>query len=162
MNHFLAALAGKLPLSLLETQFFTRRVLRREAERGNPVPQDLASLAALVEQRRTELKAELRPTLGLRLELLDDQKRAEEIRTLRRELAEASLLRLRLRELSDEYRLEGEAVLGPWGSLIPPDVLATIPDRVRGNKQAYGRLASIDESSNTRKPAVCWTSSVGL
>ncbi|MGI9590176.1 MAG: efflux RND transporter permease subunit, partial [Myxococcota bacterium] len=140
-------LIGELPLSLLETQFFTRRVLRREAERGNPVPEDLASLAALVEKRRAELKAELRPTLGLRLELLEDQKRAEEIRTLRRELAESSLLRLRLRELSDEYRLEGEAVLSPWGSLIPPDVLATIPDRVRGNKQAYGRLASIDESS---------------
>ncbi|MDJ0850623.1 MAG: MMPL family transporter [Myxococcota bacterium] len=140
-------LIGELPLSLLETQFFTRRVLRGIEARGEPVPTDLEALAAFVAERRTELKEELRPTLGLRLELLDDRKRADAIRALRRELAEASLLRLRLRELSDEYRLEGDAVRGPSGSLIPPDVLATIPDRVRGNKQAYGRLASLDESS---------------
>jgi predicted RND superfamily exporter protein len=140
-------LIGELPLSLLEAQFFTRRVLRREAERGAPVPTDLETLAALVAKRRAELKEQLRPTLGLRVELLEDQERAEEIRALRRELAEASLLRLRLRELPDEYRLEGEEICGPWGSLIPPEVMRTIPDRVRQNKQAYGRLASIDESS---------------
>ncbi len=140
-------LIGELPISLLETQFFTRRVIRTAEARGQPVPGNLEELAAHVTRRRAELKKELEPTLGMRLDLMEDWRQAERIRALRRELAEASLLRLRLRELPAEYRLVGDAIRGPLGSLIPPDVLETIPDRVRGNKQAYGRLASIDETS---------------
>jgi predicted RND superfamily exporter protein len=140
-------LIGELPLSLLETQFFTRRAMANARERGEPVPADLEALRALTERRRRELKELLAPSLGLRLELVKDRRRAEGIRELRRELAEISLLRLRLRELPEEYRLDGEEVRGPWGSLIPPEVMRTIPDRVRQNKQAYGRLASVDESA---------------
>jgi predicted RND superfamily exporter protein len=140
-------LVGEEILSLLEAQFYTRRAIHRARARGEPAPADLAALVGLVERRQAELAEELAPSAGVRLERMEDRRRAEAIGALRREAAELEFLSLRLAELPADYRLEGEELNGPWGSLIPPEKLRRLPDRIRQNKQAYGRLVSLDESS---------------
>jgi len=140
-------LVGDEAISLLEAQFFARRAMARARDLGEPPPADLESLAAFVERRQATLEEALQETRGLRLELMEDRERAAEIRALRREAAEMGLLSLRLAELGADHRLEGEALRGPAGTLLPPEIVRTLPDRVRPNKLAYGRLVSLDEQA---------------
>jgi predicted RND superfamily exporter protein len=140
-------LVGDEAISLLETQFFTRRAIARARELGEPAPGDLEALAAFVARRQAALEPALEETRGLRLELMEDRDRAAEIRALRREAAEMGLLSLRLAELGEGHRLEGEELRGPSGTLLPPEIVGTLPDRVRPNKLAYGRLVSLDEQA---------------
>jgi predicted RND superfamily exporter protein len=142
-------IVGEEAIALLETQFFTRRAMARARERDEAVPRDLAELRALVQRRNAELDQALASQTGVRLELLrqQDPAAAERLRALRRERAETTLLALRLGELSDDYRLEGESLRGPEGSLLPAGLLERLPERIRGNRLAHGRLVSWDETS---------------
>ncbi|HET6304386.1 MAG TPA: MMPL family transporter [Myxococcota bacterium] len=142
-----AQLVGDEIVSLLEAQFFARRAIARAAARDEPPPGDLPALRRLVERRKGELAELLAPSAALRLEKLEDRRQAEAIGALRREAAELEFLALRLDELGPDYRLEGEDLRGPWGSLIRPELLRAVPDRIRPNKLAYGRLVSLDESA---------------
>jgi predicted RND superfamily exporter protein len=142
-------LVGDEAIALLEAQFAARRVIAQARQRGEAPPADLEQLRALAGRRQAELEEPLARSAGLRLERLreEDPGRAEAIRRLRREAAETELLALRLAELPAGYRLEGEDLRGPGGALIPPEVIRTLPDRVRPNKLVYGRLVSRDESA---------------
>lgn len=138
---------GDQTISLLETQFLTRRTLAHAAERGEAVPSSLAELRELAHRRREALAPELEASRGVSLERLTDSARADAIRAVRREAAELDFLELRLRELPDGYGLAGTDLRGPGGNLLPKALLADIPNRIRPNKLAYGRLVSLDESS---------------
>lgn len=140
-------LVGELPISLFEAQFGTRRAIRRMQQQGEPVPGDLDGLRERVEARRARLAEQLAQSAGVRLDRLDDPEREAEIRGQRREAAELDVLLLRLDELPDGYRLEGERLVGPDGTLVPPESIRRLPDRIRPNKLAYGRLVSLDESA---------------
>jgi predicted RND superfamily exporter protein len=140
-------LVGDEIVSLLEAQFFTRRAIARAAARGEPSPGDLPGLRRLAERRKAELEGLLAPSASLRLEKLADRREAEAIGALRREAAELEFLSLRLDELGPDHRLVGGDLRGPQGSLIPRERLAGVPDRIRANKLAYGRLVSRDESA---------------
>jgi predicted RND superfamily exporter protein len=140
-------LVGDEIVSLLEAQFFARRAITRAVARGEPAPGDLAGLRGLVQRRKGELTELLAPSAGLRLEKLADRRQARAIGALWREAAELEFLGLRLDELGPDYRLEGQELRGPWGSLIRPELLHGVPDRIRPNKLAYGRLVSLDESA---------------
>lgn len=138
---------GETAIALLEAQFFSRRTLHRARERGETLPTDLAGLRKLVDRRKQELQKLLEPTGAVRLELMEDKAQAEAIREMRRENAELEFLALRLEELPEEYRLEGEELVGPWGSLLPPEIVRGLPDRIHQNKQVYGRLVSLDDTA---------------
>ena len=139
---------GELPIALLEAQFFTRRTLRRAAEiDAANVPKSLDALRAYTAKRKAELVAELEPTKALRLEQMEDRDEAERLRILRKENAQLEFLVLRLAELPSGYRLEGEELVGPDGTLIPKAIIDTLPDRIHSNKQVFGRLVSLDDQA---------------
>jgi predicted RND superfamily exporter protein len=140
-------IVGEESLALLEAQFFARRAIRRAGERAGSPPGNLDALRRTVAERKTALAEELGPTAALRLETLEDRKRARAIEALREEAAELEFLALRLEELPSEYRLEGEELVGPEGMLIPTGSIRTLPDRIHQNKQVYGRLVSMDDSA---------------
>ena len=66
---------------------------------------------------------------------------------MRRENAELEFLQLRLGELPDTYKLDGENLKGPDGTLLPKAVIEGLPDRIHQNKQVYGRFVSRDDSA---------------
>jgi predicted RND superfamily exporter protein len=138
---------GEAAIALLEAQFFTRRAIGRAVERGEPAPDDLQALRALVARRKAELAKLLAPTAAERLELMADRKKAETIRQQRRENAALEFLALRLQELPESYRLEGENLRGPLGTLIPVEIIETLPDRIHQNKQVYGRFVALDDTA---------------
>lgn len=140
-------IVGEEAIALLEAQFFTRRTLHRAAERGVPLPGSLPELVELVDQRKRELAEALEPTRSLVLAQLEDRERADEIAERREEAAELEFLALRLEELPETYRLDGEELIGPEGTLLPERILEGLPDRIRANKQVYGRLVSLDETA---------------
>jgi len=140
-------IVGEDALALLEAQFYTRRVIARARERGEPVPASLDDLKRLVVERKAALAQELASTAALRLEQLEDRARARSIQARREEAAELEFLALRLEELPPGYRLQGEDLLGPEGTLIPRKILETLPNRIHENKQVYGRLVSLDDSA---------------
>jgi predicted RND superfamily exporter protein len=140
-------IVGEEAIALLEAQFFTRRALRRAAELEDPVPDQLAGLRRLVAERKAALAEELEPSAALRLEKLEDRELAERIEALREEAAELEFLALRLEELPDDYRLEGDQLVGPEGTLVPQRLMESLPDRVHQNKQVFGRLVSLDDSA---------------
>ncbi len=139
---------GEEPLALLETQFFTRRTVQRAAKRGEPAPSDLAAFIAFAKQR----KATLEPQLAADSELSKaaaggDEKRVKALTEVRRENAELEFLLLRLAELPTDFRLEGENLRGPEGTLLPKAMAAELPDRIHQNKQVYGRFVSKDDKA---------------
>ncbi len=139
---------GEEPLALLETQFFTRRTVQRAQKRGDPAPSDLAAFVEFVKKR----KAVLEPQLSAQSELskgaaAGDEEQVEQLTEVRRENAELEFLQLRLAELPPDYRLEGENLKGPDGTLLPKAMLAELPDRIHQNKQVYGRFVSKDDSA---------------
>lgn len=140
-------IVGEEALALLEAQFFTRRAIERLRERGAPAPADLDELAGAVAERKAELADELAATAALRLDTLEDRDRARAIEALREEAAELEFLALRLQELPPGYRLQGADLVGPEGTLIPEEIVRTLPDRIHENKQVYGRLVSLDDSA---------------
>ncbi len=139
---------GEQAIALLEAQFFTRRALRRaaQADAAN-LPKSLDELRAHTARRKAELVAELEPTNAMRLEHMEDRDEAERLRLLRKENAQLEFLVLRLAELPRGYRLEGEELVGPEGTLIPKAIIDTLPDRVHSNKQVFGRLVSLDDQA---------------
>jgi len=142
-------IVGDQAIALLEAQAYARRAAQRAAVRGEAVPTDLAGLRALVARRKTELDAALVGTMGVRLDRLREQdpERAEALRELRLEAAETRALGVNLRDLRPGYRLIHGDLRGPSGTLLPPEVIEGLPDRVRPNKLVYGRLVSFDESA---------------
>jgi predicted RND superfamily exporter protein len=78
---------------------------------------------------------------------MEDRKEAERLRLLRKENAELEFLILRLAELPATYKLEGEKLVGPEGTLLPKAIQESLPDRIHQNKQVYGRLVSRDDSA---------------
>src|SRR5262249_54445741 len=91
------------------------------------------------------LVEQLAPTAAIPLERMEDRKEAERLRLLRKENAELEFLILRLAELPPTYKLEGEKLVGPDGTLLPKDVAESLPDRIHQNKQVYRRFASMDD-----------------
>ena len=139
---------GEQAIALLESQFFTRRTLRRAAERdAATAPKTLDELRAYAAKRKAELVAELDPTKAMRLEQMEDRDEAERLRLLRKENAELEFLILRLAELPSGYRLEREELVGPEGTLIPKAIMDSLPDRIHSNKQVFGRLVSMDDQA---------------
>ncbi len=136
---------GEEPLALLEAQFFTRRALQYARNRGETLPTDLAGFKRFARERKGALVERLAPTAATPMEQIADEREREEIRRLRRENAELEFLLLRLDELREGYRLDGEDLVGPHGQLIPAEVIATLPDRIHQNKQVYGTLVSLDD-----------------
>ncbi len=141
---------GEQSLALLEAQFFARRALRRAEAAvpgGGAVVKTLEELKAYADKRKAELVAELLPTSAIPLERMEDRKEAERLRLLRKENAELEFLILRLAELPPTYKLEGEKLVGPDGTLLPKEIAQSLPDRIHQNKQVYGRLVSMDDSA---------------
>ncbi len=138
---------GDAPLALLEAQFFTRRTLSRAKARGETVPTDLAGLKELVSRRKAELEKQLVPNSPLIAAASKRKSKAEELRQVQRENAELEFLKLRLAELPAGYRLQGDDLRGPDGTLLPKEVVQTLPDRIHQNKQVYGRYVSMDDSA---------------
>jgi predicted RND superfamily exporter protein len=139
---------GEEPLALLETQFFTRRAVQRADKRGEKVPSDLAAFTTFIQAR----KALLEPMLKQGSELMNrvntgDAKAVAELTDVRRENAELEFLQLRLKELPPGYKLEGENLRGPEGTLLPKALTADLPDRIHQNRQVYGRYVSLDDSA---------------
>ena len=137
-------IVGEEALALLEAQFFTRRALHRMPPGSHPSLEDFKRVVA---DRKAELVVKLADSSALRLEKMKDQEKAAEIQALREEAAELEFLSLRLGELPDGYRLEGEELTGPEGTLIPKAMMEALPDRIHQNKQVYGRLVSLDDSA---------------
>ena len=141
-------IVGEQAIALLEAQFFTRRALRRAAELDPAtVPKSLDAFREYTARRKAELVAELEPTKAVRLEQMEDRDEAERLRLLRKENAQLEFLVLRLGELPSGYRLEGEELAGPDGTLIPKAIIETLPDRIHSNKQVFGRLVSLDDQA---------------
>jgi predicted RND superfamily exporter protein len=140
-------IVGEEPLALLEAQFFTRRAIGRARAGGSPGYATLSEFKTAVDNRKAELVVELSDSAALRLEKMEDRAAAEAIQVLREEAAELEFLSLRLGELPDDYRIEGEELIGPEGRLIPAATIESLPDRIHQNKQVYGRLVSIDDTA---------------
>jgi predicted RND superfamily exporter protein len=138
---------GEEAIALLEAQFFTRRALRRAAAAGEPAPEGVEELQSLIRERKAALVELLAPTEAVPIEQIEDPREAARLQGLRKENAELEFLVLRLEELPEGYRLEGDELLGPEGSLIPSRILSTLPDRIHQNKQVYGRLTSLDDTA---------------
>ena len=141
---------GEQSLALLEAQFFARRALRRAEAAvpgGGAVVKTLEELKAYADKRKAALVEELAPTAAVPLERMEDRKEAERLRLLRKENAELEFLILRLAELPATYKLEGEKLVGPEGTLLPKAIQESLPDRIHQNKQVYGRLVSMDDSA---------------
>ena len=130
-------IVGEETIALLEAQFFTRRALARAAaQRARAVPETLKQLQDYV-KRRTQ---EIGPLLAADADLP-----VERLKRLRLENAELGFLALRLIELPDDYRLLGEELRGPEGTLLPARLIEPLEDRIHQNKQVYGRLVSLDD-----------------
>jgi predicted RND superfamily exporter protein len=140
-------IVGEEALALLEAQFFTRRAIRRMVEDGGSAPGEIEDLMRGVAERKAALAEELAPTAALRLERLEDREAARAIEALREEAAELEFLALRLDELPSGFRLAGEDLVGPEGTLLSSETITTLPDRIHQNKQVYGRLVSLDDSA---------------
>jgi len=140
-------IVGAKTLSLLEAQFFTRRLLRHLKETSQPLPGDLAELRASATRVQVELEDQLAPYANLPVEQIEDSESAARVRTARRLSAEINVLRLRLDALDPAYRLESERLVHPSGGLLTPDGLEGLADRVRQNRNVYGRFASLDDSA---------------
>jgi len=140
-------IVGDEALSRLEAQFFTRRAIERMKARGEPAPRDLDELKRRVAERKVTLAKELAKTAGVRLETLKDREAARAIATQREDAAELEFLTLRLDELPAGFRLKGEKLVGPEGTLLRAATIRTLPDRIHQNKQVYGRLVSLDDSA---------------
>src|SRR5258706_1954938 len=139
---------GEQAIALLEAQFFGRRALRRiAAEAPTAVPKTVAELRTYTDKRKAELVLQLQATSAIPLERMADRKEAERLRLLRKENAELEFLALRLAELPDGYRFEGEKLVGPEGALIPKRIMGSLPDRIHQNKQVFGRLVSSDDKA---------------
>ena len=140
-------IVGEQAIALLEAQFFARRAIGRARERGEEVPADLDALVRVVAARKEALAKELAPTAAEPLEKMEDRELAATIAARREEAAELEFLALRLGELPEGYRLAGAELEGPGGTLLPAELLESLPDRIHQNKQAYGRLVSLDDSA---------------
>ncbi len=139
-------IVGEESLALLEAQFFARRALSRVRAAGASVD-SLDEFKAVVANRKAELALELAASAALRLDKMEDRAQAEAIQRLREEAAELEFLALRLGELPEAYRLDGELLKGPQGTLIPAALIESLPDRIHQNKQVYGRLVSLDDTA---------------
>jgi predicted RND superfamily exporter protein len=142
-----AQIIGEQAISFLEAQFFTRRYIQRKTARGEGIPTTLKQLDEMVDQDKRALIEELAPSAAVRLELMDDQDAAEIIKAKREEAAELEFLSLRMRDLPDDYVLNGSEIEGPDGNLLPKETVDTLPDRIHQNKQVFGRLVSIDDNA---------------
>jgi predicted RND superfamily exporter protein len=140
-------IVGDAPLALLEAQFFTRRTFSRAKQRGETPPGDLAGFQDFIAKRKTVLEGEIATGSPLEQAAARDRDKAEELRQAQRENAELEFLKLRLAELPPGFKLEGGRLIGPEGSLLPKQVMETLPDRIHQNKQVYGRFVSLDDSS---------------
>jgi len=139
---------GEEPIALLEAQFFTRRAVQRAEKRGESPPGDLAAFTEFVKKRKDSLQPQLKPDSDLAKKAASgDEKAAGELADVRRENAELEFLQLRLGELPDTYKLDGENLRGPEGTLLPKAMIAGLPDRIHQNKQVYGRFVSLDDSA---------------
>jgi predicted RND superfamily exporter protein len=138
---------GEQSIALLEAQFFTRRALHRIADAKGTLPKSLDELREHAARRKAELMEQLAPSSAMALETLKDRAEAERIRLLRKENAELEFLTLRLAELPDTYKLDGEKLRGPEGTLIPKAIMSSLGDRIHSNKQVYGRLVSPDDKA---------------
>jgi predicted RND superfamily exporter protein len=141
-------IVGEQAIALLEAQFFGRRALRRVAAQDPAaVPKTIEALRAYTDKRKAELVEQLKATSAIPLERMADRKEAERLRILRKENAELEFLALRLAELPADYKLVGEKLTGPEGTLIPKRIMSTLPDRIHQNKQVFGRLVSLDDKA---------------
>ena len=140
-------IVGDEAIALLEAQFFTRRTIHRAASRGEKPPADLEGLKRLITDRKAILEKDLAPDSALSQAAAKGPVQAEALRQVQRENAELEFLKLRLDELPEGYRLQGEDLKGPEGTLLPKAVVATLPDRIHQNKQVYGRYVSLDDSA---------------
>jgi predicted RND superfamily exporter protein len=139
---------GEEAIALLEAQFFTRRTFERAKKRGETPPGNLAAFTGFVKSRKAVIEPDTKPESKLSQDAAaGDQKAAEQLADVRRENAELEFLLLRLGELPDTYKLDGENLRGPDGTLLPKALLASLPDRIHQNKQVYGRFVSIDDTA---------------
>src|SRR5262245_2859681 len=139
---------GEEPLALLEAQFFTRRTAQRAEKRGEKAPGELAAFKEFVKKRKGVLEPMLQPGSELsKAAASGDDKKMAELNDARRENAELEFLQLRLAELPDTYKLDGPNLRGPDGTLVPKEVMESLPDRIHQNKQVYGRFVSTDDSA---------------
>ena len=140
---------GEEPLALLETQFFTRRTVQRAAKRGDPAPSDLAAFIGVREDAQGACSSRSSPPTPSSPRARPPATRPQiaKLTEVRRENAELEFLQLRLAELPPDYRLEGENLRGPDGTLLPKAMIADLPDRIHQNKQVYGRFVSKDDSA---------------
>ncbi|MFI5317692.1 MAG: hypothetical protein ACHQ6T_18460, partial [Myxococcota bacterium] len=139
---------GEEPIALLEAQFFTRRAMQRAEKRGESPPHELAAFTEFVKKRKQVLEPLLMADSDLtKKAATGDEQAVAQFTDVRRENAELEFLLLRLGELPDTYKLDGENLLGPDGTLLPKAVLAGLPDRIHQNKQVYGRFVSVDDTS---------------
>ncbi len=139
---------GEQAIALLEAQFFARRTLQRAEKRGDKLPSDLPAFIEFVKKRKNVLEPLLLSDSDLTKKAASGSAAAiAELTEVRRENAELEFLQLRLAELPDTYKLDGENLRGPDGTLLPKEVLAGLPDRIHQNKQVYGRFVSLDDSS---------------
>jgi len=139
---------GEEPLALLETQFFTRRAVNRAQKRGDTVPSDLAGFTTFIQKRKSVLEPMLKQDSELMKRVTAEGEEAKaELTDVRRENAELEFLQLRLKELPPGYRLDGENLRGPEGTLLPKAMTAELPDRIHQNRQVYGRYVSLDDSA---------------
>ncbi|HTO53240.1 MAG TPA: MMPL family transporter [Myxococcota bacterium] len=138
---------GEEPIALLEAQFFTRRTVARAKARGDTAPGELGAFKEFIKARKGVLEQQIRPDSDLSKQAESIPKKAAELSEVRRENAELEFLQLRLNELPDTYKLQGENLIGPDGTLLPKAVTASLPDRIHQNKQVYGRFVSLDDTS---------------
>jgi predicted RND superfamily exporter protein len=139
---------GEEALALLESQFFARRTLARARSRGEPAPADLAAFRTMAQKRKAELEPLQRADSELtKAAAAGDDEKIEELAAVRTENAELEFLMLRLAELPEGYRLDGDNLRGPEGTLLPKALSEGMPDRIHQNKQVYGRFVSMDDSA---------------
>jgi predicted RND superfamily exporter protein len=139
---------GEEPIALLEAQFFTRRTIQRAVDRKETPPADLPGFIDFAKARKAALEPLLQPDSELTKQAATgDTEAVAKLTDVRRENAELEFLQLRLAELPGDYRLEGENLRGPDGTLLPKAVTAGLPDRIHQNKQVYGRFVSMDDSA---------------
>ncbi len=140
-------IVGTQALSLIEAQFFLRRLAAHLEASGEALATDLAALRAQVERVQRDSLRALEPYADLPVDRVEPAEAAERVRRLRRLSAELGVLQLRLESLPEGYRLAGDRLVHPTGRLLPPDALVGLADRVRQNENVFGRLVSFDETA---------------
>jgi predicted RND superfamily exporter protein len=139
---------GEEPIALLEAQFFTRRTIQRAKSRNETPPGELGAFKEFIKKRKGVLETDIASSSELVKKADEgDAKASNQLSEERRENAELEFLQLRLGELPDTYKLEGENLRGPDGTLLPKAVIAGLPDRIHSNKQVYGRFVSLDDTA---------------